>query len=147
MRRCVLLVIAATALSTVAAPAAHASVKKGPAGTAFYTPPATLPAKHGAAIWMRSYSGPAALKGGTNTLLLYRSTSLNGKGTAVSGVLTVPKGKAPKKGWPIVSWAHGTTGIADSCAPTRSGAGQSYDHPLLQRWLRAGYAIVRTDYQ
>ena len=37
----------------------------------------------------------------------------------MSGTLTVPKGKAPKGGWPVISWAHGTTGIADQCAPSR----------------------------
>jgi fermentation-respiration switch protein FrsA (DUF1100 family) len=147
MRRRVLLVIATLALATVVVPAAEAKVPKGPAGTAFYTPPSKLPSKHGAAIWTRSYSGPAALKGGRNTLLLYRSTSLDGKATAVSGVLTVPKGKAPKKGWPIVSWAHGTTGIADQCAPSRGGDNGGYDHPLLQRWVKAGYAVVQTDYE
>jgi fermentation-respiration switch protein FrsA (DUF1100 family) len=147
MRRCVHLVIAFAALSAVVVPAAQAKVPKGPAGTAFYKPPSKLPSAHGAAIWTRSYSGPAALKGGRNTLLLYRSTSLDGKATAVSGVLTVPKGKAPKKGWPIVSWAHGTTGIADECAPSRGGDNGGYDHPLLQRWVKAGYAVVQTDYE
>src|SRR5262249_18814177 len=82
------------------------------------------------------------------TLLLYSGTGLDGKPTPVSAVLTVPKGKAPKKGgWPIVTWAHGTTGIADQCAPSRANVQQGYDHPLMQRWLKAGYAVVRTDYQ
>ena len=40
----------------------------------------------------------------------------------MSGTLTVPKGKAPKGGWPVIAWAHGTTGIADSCAPSREGS-------------------------
>ena len=64
----------------------------------------------------------------------------------------MPKGKAPKKGWPVITYAHGTTGIADQCAPSRdsSSAGihelNSYAYPLLNRWLKAGYAVVRTDY-
>src|SRR4029079_17359635 len=68
---------------------------------------------------------------------------------AVSGTITVPKGKAPKGGWPILTWAHGTTGIADPRAPSRapSGALSSYVYPDLARWLKAGYAVVRTDYQ
>ena len=48
------------------------------------------------------------------TLVLYRSTGSNGRPNAVSGTVTVPQGKAPKGGWPILTWAHGTTGIADS---------------------------------
>jgi pimeloyl-ACP methyl ester carboxylesterase len=68
---------------------------------------------------------------------------------AVSGTLTIPKGKAPKGGWPVVSWAHGTTGIADQCAPSRDGSEAivNYAYPLLQRWLKAHYAVVRTDYE
>jgi pimeloyl-ACP methyl ester carboxylesterase len=71
----------------------------------------------------------------------------------VSGVLTVPKGKAPKGGWPVVTYANGTTGIADICAPSRDSASSpshgliAYTYPLLQRWLKAGYAVVRTDYE
>jgi pimeloyl-ACP methyl ester carboxylesterase len=144
MRRCFLLGILVAAV--FAAPAS-AKVPKGPAGTAFYTYAKKLPSKHGTAIWQRKLTGQAALKGGSSTLLLYSSTGLDGKPVPVSAVLTVPKGKAPKGGWPIVSWAHGTTGIADQCAPSRANVQQGYDHPLMQRWLKAGYAVVRTDYQ
>jgi pimeloyl-ACP methyl ester carboxylesterase len=81
--------------------------------------------------------------------VLYRSTDAAGKTDAVSGTITIPKGKAPKGGWPIMTWAHGTTGIADSCAPSRdpNGVLSSYVYPDLARWLKAGYAVVRTDYQ
>ena len=131
--------------------AAEAKVRKGPRGLAFYTPPKPLPAgKHGALIWARKLSGAAALKGGAgNRLLLYRSASATGKAVAVSGTLTIPKGTAPKGGWPVISWAHGTTGIADQCAPSRQGSEAivNYANPLLQRWLKAGYAVVRTDYE
>ena len=65
----------------------------------------------------------------------------------------MPKGKAPKGGWPVITWGHGTTGIADACAPSRDSASNpahgsiDYAYPLLQRWLKAGYAVVRTDYE
>ena len=62
----------------------------------------------------------------------------------MSGTLAVPKGRAPKGGWPLISWAHGTTGIADACAPSRGGGSGP---ALLGRWLKAGYAVVRTDYE
>ena len=35
---------------------------------------------------------------------------------AVSGVVVVPTGATPKGGRPVVTWAHGTTGVADQCA-------------------------------
>jgi acetyl esterase/lipase len=144
-----LLVAAAALVLAPAAPANAATVKKGPAGVKFYTPPASLPkGPHGTPVWQRRLTGPAVLKGAkTNTLLLYRSTSLDGKTTAVSGTVAVPKGKAPKAGWPVVTWAHGTVGIADACAPSRVGTQANYDSPLLARWLKAGYAVVRTDYE
>ncbi len=47
----------------------------------------------------------------------------------------------------MITWAHGTTGLADICAPTRSDVLGGYDRPLLNRWLKAGYAVVRTDYE
>jgi fermentation-respiration switch protein FrsA (DUF1100 family) len=146
MRRCVLLGILLAAVCV--APAA-AKVRQGPAGVRFYTPPKPLPAgKHGALIWERGLVGQATLKNAaSNRLLLYRSTSVDGKATAVSGALSIPKGKAPNGGWPVITWAHGTTGIADTCAPTRTPNNGNYDHPLLQRWLKAGYAVVRTDYE
>ena len=59
----------------------------------------------------------------------------------------VPKGKAPRGGWPVVSWAHGTSGLADRCAPSRVGpALPERDRPYLSRWIAEGYAIVASDY-
>jgi pimeloyl-ACP methyl ester carboxylesterase len=72
---------------------------------------------------------------------------------AVSGSVSVPKGKAPKGGWPVISYAHGTTGVADSCAPSRVTASSpvagyvNYINPEFEDWIDAGYAVVRTDYQ
>jgi pimeloyl-ACP methyl ester carboxylesterase len=143
-----LIIVAALAVSPAAA---GAKVRKGPAGSAFYKPPKKTSSKsHGTPIWSRKLTGKAALApAASNTLVLYRSTGSNGKPNAVSGTVTVPKGKAPKGGWPILTWAHGTTGIADSCAPSRSPSDPytSYVYPELAKWLQAGYAVVRTDYQ
>src|SRR3954447_17305580 len=130
-----------------AAPAA-AKVPSGPAGTAFYAPTKAVPSKHGTAIWQRKLTGPAVLKSAkSNRLLLYSSTSTAGRAVPVSGDVAVPKGKAPKGGWPVITWAHGTVGIADSCAPSKIGTQANYDSPLLNKWLKAGYAVVRTDYE
>jgi pimeloyl-ACP methyl ester carboxylesterase len=137
------------AAPVLAAAPANAAVKAGPAGDAFYTPPASLPSgPHGTPIWQRKLTGEPVLKSAkANTLLLYRSTAVDGKTVAVSGDVAVPKGKAPKGGWPVITWAHGTVGIADSCAPSKIGTQANYDSPLLNSWLKAGYAVVRTDYE
>ena len=137
------------AAPVLAAAPANAAVKPGPSGPAFYTPPTTLPSgPHGTPIWQRKLTGEAVLKRArSNTLLLYRSTAVDGSTVAVSGDVAIPKGRAPKGGWPVISWAHGTVGIADACAPSKVGTQANYDSPLLNRWLKAGYAVVRTDYE
>jgi pimeloyl-ACP methyl ester carboxylesterase len=139
--------VAGVLFLAIATPA-QAAVKHGPAGDAFYTPPSSLPGGHGKPVWQRKLTGPAVLKSAkSNTLLLYTSTGIDGKTVAVSGDVAVPKGKAPKGGWPVISWAHGTIGIADACAPTKIGMQRNYDSKLLNSWLKAGYAVVRTDYE
>ena len=82
--------------------------------------------------------------------LLYTSTGFDGRPVAVSGIVFTPPGAPPKHGWPVISWAHGTVGIANKCAP--SHAGRSLDYlavvgDYLQLWLDAGYAVVATDYE
>ncbi|MEN0106376.1 MAG: lipase family protein [Pseudomonas sp.] len=129
-------------------------VTQGPAGNAFYTPPTLAPGQHGDLIWARPLTNQAALpSAGQNWLVLYRSTDVAGQPVAVSGTVAIPKGTAPAGGWPVLSWTHGTTGIADICAPSRNDP----DYPAreyvnlmsasLDPWLQRGYAVVQTDYQ
>jgi fermentation-respiration switch protein FrsA (DUF1100 family) len=137
----------------VAADAAKPAVVKGPSGVKFYKPPKELPKAHGTLIWERKATGITPIPGAKNTLVLYTSEMPQGKETAVSGIVSVPKGDAPKGGWPVISYAHGTTGNADVCAPTRSPADSpqaaytTYIDPEVKDWIDAGYAVVRTDYQ
>ena len=150
MRHITLLFCLAVVALVATAGIATAKVPSGPSGLAFYKPPTHLSGKHGGVIWIRKAGRAGALKPAAySDLVLYRSTGDNGKPIAVSGSITVPKGKAPKGGWPIMTWAHGTTGIADVCAPTRipTAALVSYVNSSLDAWLKAGFAVVRTDYQ
>src|SRR3954465_12577307 len=109
---------------------------------------------HGQLLKASKLTGePALTSAGRNWLVKYRSVGVDGKPITVSGTVSLPKGTAPKNGWPVISSAHGTTGIADQCAPSRDATDNpahlynSYVYPLLNRWLKAGYAVVRTDYQ
>lgn len=64
----------------------------------------------------------------------------------VTGAVIEPGGEPPPGGWPLVSYAHGTTGLADPCAPSRSPTllGQlAVVLPLIER----GFAITATDYE
>ncbi|MCX2563203.1 lipase family protein [Acetobacter thailandicus] len=64
----------------------------------------------------------------------------------VSGYILIPSGPAPKGGWPLVIWAHGTTGVADVCAPSWMGPA-ARDQAYLNVWLKRGFAVVASDYQ
>ena len=80
--------------------------------------------------------------------ILYSSTDGIGNQAriAVSGTMYIPRGTMPAGGWPIVAWAHGTTGIADVCAPSWRGNTER-DKEYLDAWLGHGFAVVATDYQ
>ena len=155
-RRPLIALLAVAAAAALPAAPATAAVKTGPAGDAFYTPPKKLPGRtHGDAIWVRKLTNEQTIpQAKTNLLVLYRSTSVRGKAIAVSGTIHLPKGRAPKGGWPVVSWAHATSGIGDQCAPSRNPGPNTaihayhvYIEQLLGRWLEAGFAVVRTDYE
>lgn len=51
--------------------------------------------------------------------IMYLSSDAEGDVRAVTGVVYPPTGEAPADGWPIVAWAHGTSGLGSSCAPSR----------------------------
>jgi pimeloyl-ACP methyl ester carboxylesterase len=143
--------VALTAVLCVLMPGvAVAKVRTGPAGDAFYTPPSPLPGKHhGDLIWVRPMAGITVIPGAARTLrLLYRSSGSAGPAIAVSGAVSIPKGKPPRGGWPVVTYAHPLYGGADRCAPSRATTPfPTFAFDLLTRWLLAGYAVVRTDYE
>jgi pimeloyl-ACP methyl ester carboxylesterase len=85
---------------------------------------------------------------GRQLRLLYSSTDgVDGKTpTVVSAAYYEPKGEPPPNGWPLLAWAHGTTGVADICAPSVQ-ARVMFEITYLNTWLEQGFAIVATDYQ
>jgi pimeloyl-ACP methyl ester carboxylesterase len=131
------------------------SALTAPDGLAFYTPPDPMPdGQHGDVIWSRPLTGPAALEGAaSNELVLYRSTAVDGTAVGVSGIVALPAGPVPAGGFPVVSWAHGTLGSADVCAPSRDTVDSAahifngYPHVLLNAFLQQGWAVAMTDYE
>lgn len=83
--------------------------------------------------------------GGSKYLVLYRSTGLKGEPIAVSGMVFVPPGKMPVEGWPIVAWAHPTSGLVPKCAPSMAAGGTDQVQGL-QALLKQGYVVTATDY-
>ena len=79
----------------------------------------------------------------------YRSRTNLGAATTVSGWIAKPdprKHRRPAGGYPVLAFAHGTTGLADACAPTRRSS-PSETIPLLRNFLDKGFVVVATDYQ
>ncbi|MFI8092704.1 alpha/beta hydrolase family protein [Streptomyces sp. NPDC086080] len=78
--------------------------------------------------------------------IMYRTADEHGRPVAATGFLLFPK-TAPKDkdGWPLISWAHGSTGAGPECAPSRSVSTADVA-PLLAKWLREGFAVVAADY-
>jgi acetyl esterase/lipase len=116
---------------------------------AFYSWSGKLPARPGQMLRAEPVTDRTPLSNAaSSTRILYTSTNgIDGKSRSyVSGELYLPKGTAPKGGWPLMAWAHGTVGIADKCAPSFAGRSQR-DINYLNYWLGQGYAVVASDYQ
>ena len=113
-----------------------------------------LPATAPGAILSIQIQDPDLFTNASQRLLInYRSRGVHSEPIIASGFILLPKGKPPKGGWPILAWAHGTTGVADTCAPSNDFAGgpahtyQQITAKALNAWLARGYAVVAPDYQ
>ncbi len=135
-------------LSDAGVTAPASLIPSGPSGAAFYQPPNQLPhGDEGSVIWTRRFTGSSALRSASaNYRVLYKSLTARGALTAVSGTLAVPYGTPPPGGWPLISWAHGTTGNAPQCAPSRF-ASPDVEQRMLDGFVRRGYAVAQTDYE
>lgn len=76
--------------------------------------------------------------GDTGLRIMYHSTDVNGTDRAVTGVVYYPTDEPPEGGWPVLAKAHGTTGIAAQCAPSRV--------PLVPGSYGVRGVRVQTDY-
>ncbi|MCH7315840.1 alpha/beta fold hydrolase [Acinetobacter sp. ANC 3882] len=81
-----------------------------------------------------------------SSVMTYKMLGQNGKETMATSLLFVPGGPVPVGGWKIVVWAHGTTGVADQCAPSRNAT--NFDiQSMISQLLTAGYVVVAPDYE
>ncbi|MFN8182980.1 MAG: lipase family protein [Candidatus Nanopelagicales bacterium] len=83
--------------------------------------------------------------------IMYQSTDLRGNAIPVTGLYAVPDGPAPAGGFPLIGFAHGTTGVAQACgmsqAPlTPNTPGYSAWVPHIEPLVRQGWAVVASDY-
>lgn len=135
---------ALVSLSAVAAPSV------GPSGMSFYDAPATLSGNHGDLISYRSAA--VSLGAGAPAVnawnVLYQSTDALGKANAVTGTVIVPSAAWMGSGSrPTILYAVGTHGLAQKCAPSQQlAAGKDYETANIVAALKAGYAVIVTDY-
>ncbi|MFJ8012746.1 lipase family protein [Streptomyces sp. NPDC096339] len=77
----------------------------------------------------------------------YRSTTADGAPNVVSGTVIVPQdGRTGPR--PLITYAVGTVGMGDSCAPSDNlPAGTAMEANLIQQYTLRGWAVVVTDYE
>ncbi|WP_247791730.1 alpha/beta hydrolase [Acinetobacter baumannii] len=81
-----------------------------------------------------------------SSILTYKMLGQSGQEVQATSLVFTPITPPPVGGWPIVVWAHGTTGVADVCAPSKAAlAGSTKD--LISKLLAAGYVVVAPDYE
>jgi dienelactone hydrolase len=144
----------------LAVSSAYAATPGSSNDAVFYAPPTALTA--GAPGKLISYRSATVKLAGAPAVnawnVIYQSTSAtsfdaNGGSkpavdNAVSGTVIVPSaawtGTGPR---PVVLYAVGTHGLANSCAPSRQMAiGNDYETANISAALNAGYAVLVTDY-
>jgi Serine aminopeptidase, S33 len=159
-RRAGINVIAASVTMSLCGPAAQAidygqnkafanAIKREAADalprTALYDTPESLSAtKPGALLRQEAFDGYDIPKGARAVRILYHSLDSDEHDVATSAAILIPAGPAPAHGWPVIAWAHGTSGVARQCAPSLMK--DVYYGEELMAMVRAGYAVVATDY-
>ena len=79
--------------------------------------------------------------------LTYLTYDSHGQLARSTGTVFIPHGTPPRGGWPVISWAHGLSGLGDDCAPSKVGPVLKHrDWSYLRTWMNEGYAIVASDY-
>jgi Secretory lipase len=127
-----------------------------PGDEPFYRPPSPLPAgEPGDVISSRSSRftldliAKTPVPGVTARQVLYRSTDALDEPMAVSGTVLVPTAPWTGSGRrPLVSYAVGTRGLGDDCAPSYTlTQGADYEGLFIKSLLDQGWAVAVSDYQ
>jgi alpha-beta hydrolase superfamily lysophospholipase len=138
-----LVMVAALAVSGCGSSASHSSASPSFTMPAFYTVPSQLPSSAPGAL-IKSEKVPSGAIHGTVYRVMYVSEDVHGAPVPVTGLIMVPTAPAPATGYPIVTWGHGTNGMADQCAPSLSPASAVPEQNAL---LANGWEVTASDYQ
>ncbi|WP_106816156.1 lipase family protein [Microbacterium timonense] len=112
---------------------------------AFYDPPAVVPYEHGRLIRVDDFAGQKP-PGADVHRILYTTRDAVGQPAVASALVIVPQ-DAPAGPRPVVSWNHGTTGVARGCAPSlRDASATKWAIPGLDQAVARGWVVVASDY-
>jgi pimeloyl-ACP methyl ester carboxylesterase len=130
---------ASPSASEIPSPSTSPGLPTVPDGALYYPDHGTTP---GEIAQSEELAAPPGMRA---WFIVYGSEGLDGSPVPVSGIVLTPTAAAPEGGFPVVAWAHGTTGIADQCAPSKQGI---EGIPAEVRGLVArGYVVTATDYE
>ena len=148
MRRSLLAVILAAGLAAAALPAAVSGASTPPPKglPRFYSVPSHWPSKK-PGTYLKSEKVTVTGLDGTAWRVMYVSQANKSRPVPVTGYVIVPTGTAPKGGWPVVAWSHGTNGMADPCAPSLAIGTSDIPVTMMNAFLAKGWAFVASDYQ
>ncbi|MBZ4321131.1 lipase family protein [Streptomyces huiliensis] len=80
--------------------------------------------------------------------ITYRSTTAKGAPNTVSGTVIVPKDGRDDRQRPLITYAVGTVGLGDQCAPSAGfPRGTAVEANLIQLLTARGWAVAVTDYE
>ena len=85
-----------------------------------------------------------------SVVMTYKMKGIKGTETQATALVFTPKTAPPVGGWPIVAWGHGTTGVIDQCAPSKSKAMLRLDtgaFNMINNFAQEGYVVVAPDYE
>ncbi|HEU5150049.1 MAG TPA: lipase family protein [Iamia sp.] len=102
----------------------------------FYVVPDPLPAGEPGDLIRTQAIGE--VDGRVTVRVMYHSEDAAGTDRAVTGVITYPTAEPPEGGWPVISTAHGTTGVAEQCALSRT-ATEAPDWGVEGVWAMTDY--------
>jgi hypothetical protein len=134
--------MAACGSNPTPATSVSASIPAPPGLPAFYSVPVQVPSAPGTLVKSQLVASDGIH--GHVYRVLYVSESIYGKPTLVTGLVMVPDTPPPSGGYPVVTWGHGTNGMADQCAPSLDPA-QAV--PLQNQLLDRGWVVTASDYQ
>ncbi|MFC8733027.1 lipase family protein [Luteimicrobium sp. NPDC057192] len=116
------------------------------AATDFYQAPSSVPSEPGVLLRSEPLTRDEIPTEARGWRILYTTSAGDGAPTVSSGVVLVPR-SGPTTVHHVVAWAHGTTGVADDCAPSRMADGlEAGGLTVAGEALRRGWALVATDY-